>query len=1159
MEPDISGYGYFGINNNGLLGSFEHIVRKLEEFTRKYYTKLLVKGLLLFITWSTLLFLLITGVEYFFWLGSVGRLILLLVLVVLGLLLAYFYLLVPILYLLKIKKGISAKDASRLIGKHFPAVGDKLQNLLELKQIPGGSDLLLAAIEQRSREMRPVSFKEAVKFRESYTYFKYLLVPLVVLGLIWISGSVSDFFKSYERVVHYDLAYTPPAPFVFELRNESLTILEGEPLTVTVTTEGDIRPQGIEILVGGKRLTMQQSGGVYEYTMQAITEGFTFYFLANEVRSRDYEVRVIRIPVITNFVMYLDYPGYLDRSDKEITGTGNARVPEGTRISWKLKGINTSKVDFVEGDSVVEFEKRESGFLLTKPVFNDLTYTLSTSNERVQDFEKLTYNLKVIKDESPALKVTQQLDSLNPNLSFYEGLGSDDYGIAEITMSYYPIGEPEEVKQMKLMIPESTVQQFYYTFPTGLAIEPGKEYELYFEIRDNDPFRGGKVTRSQVFRTSVLDDNQLEERRLENQEDLIKGLSDTLKEQREQQEQLDKLNDQQRQNSKLDFSGQQKIKEYLKRQQLRESMMEKFTRELKENIAKREGQSEMDELLLERLARQEMEAKKNQELLEKLNEVASKIEQEKLQKKLEELAKSQSSNVRNLEQLVELTKRYYVTEKAAQLAQQLKELAEEQEKLSDEEINKEYTEEQQNALNEQYEVLEKALEELKRDNEDLKKPLDLGIEEGKEKSIAEDQKEALEEIRKHQSIEETGMAQERKEAANKASDRQKSAASKMKELSEQMQEGANPGAGGSSITEDAEMLRQILDNLLVFSFEQEQLFNTVEEDGMELREFSGTIKKQKELQGLFGHIDDSLFALSLRRAELAEFVNEQITEVYYNMDKSLEGIAENQIYQAASYQQYTFTAANALAEFLADILDNMQQSMMSGKGQGQGEGFQLPDIIKSQQQLQEKMEGGQGSSKGEESGQGNEGEKGQEQSGTKGRNGSDTEGDGDQGKEKGKTPQGQDGGQGASGDGFSEEQLKEIYEIYKEQQTIREQLEEQLKNIIDEDKRGLAKKLTLEMERFEQELLENGITRRTIDRMNRIQHQLLKLENAAMKQGERKERESNSANGEFGNPVLTKPELLKNRKSTIEILNRQALPLQPRYQDKVKRYFKNGY
>ena len=97
------------------------------------------------------------------------------------------------------------------------------------------------------------------------------------------------------------------------------------------------------------------------------------------------------------------------------------------------------------------------------------------------------------------------------------------------------------------------------------------------------------------------------------------------------------------------------------------------------------------------------------------------------------------------------------------------------------------------------------------------------------------------------------------------------------------------------------------------------------------------------------------------------------------------------------------------------------------------------------------------------------------------------------------------------------------------------------------------------MERFEQELLENGITRRTVDRMNRIQHQLLKLENAALKQGVQKERESNSAEGEFGSPVLTKPELLKNRKSTIEILNRQALPLQPRYQDKVKRYFKNGY
>ena len=94
---------------------------------------------------------------------------------------------------------------------------------------------------------------------------------------------------------------------------------------------------------------------------------------------------------------------------------------------------------------------------------------------------------------------------------------------------------------------------------------------------------------------------------------------------------------------------------------------------------------------------------------------------------------------------------------------------------------------------------------------------------------------------------------------------------------------------------------------------------------------------------MFEHVDDSLFALSLRRAELSEFVNEQITEVYYNIDKSLESIADNQIYQGASYQQYVINATNALADFLANVLDNMQQNMSPGQGSGEGQDFQLPE------------------------------------------------------------------------------------------------------------------------------------------------------------------------------------------------------------------------
>ncbi|MBT8184990.1 MAG: hypothetical protein KJN76_09120, partial [Eudoraea sp.] len=139
--------------------------------------------------------------------------------------------------------------------------------------------------------------------------------------------------------------------------------------------------------------------------------------------------------------------------------------------------------------------------------------------------------------------------------------------------------------------------------------------------------------------------------------------------------------------------------------------------------------------------------------------------------------------------------------------------------------------------------------------------------------------------------------------------------------------------------------------------------------------------------------------------------------------------------------------------------------------------------------------------------------------------------------------------------GPTEEELKELYEIYKEQQLLRQQLEQQLEDMINARDKQLGQKLIQQMEDFENDLLENGITKRTMNKMNTIQHQLLKLENASLKQGEKQERESNINKQTFQNPITTKPPVLKDYRDEIEILNRQTLPLHQIFQDKVRDYF----
>ncbi|MDH3795493.1 MAG: hypothetical protein OER83_01325, partial [Flavobacteriaceae bacterium] len=965
----------------------------------------------------------------------------------------------------------------------------------------------------------------------------------------------------------YSAHFEPPAPFEFRVLSDPLEVLENETVRVKVFTVGEVQPEDVYAVVNDKEILLSKSDSLYELTFTPPLQSSTFYFKANEVESRTYRLNALKTPGITDFSVQLDYPAYTGKRSDVLRNTGNATIPEGTKVAWSVSSENADNVHLITNDSSWAFQKDEAEFRHSSRVFSNLPYQITSSNENVSHFEKLGFMFKIIKDGFPGVKVRQMRDSLQPNVSYFSGEATDDYKIRSIQLVCYPRGNEDQKQRVVLMEPNVNFQEFYYTFPSGLELDEAKVYKLYFEVRDNDPFRGGKLSKSQVFTSEIFDEVALEEKRLDKQQDLIEQMNKAVDQFKENTEELDAIQQQQKEKTSLNFNDKSKVNSFLKKQQQQQELMKKFSKELKQNLEQDELDDAQKKLLQERMEREELKAQKNAKLLEELQKVADKINKEELAKRLEELGKSQQNSQKSLDQLLELTKRYYVSEKANQLAQDLEKLAREQEAISQEDMGKNIEKETQEGFNKEFDTIAKELQELGKDNDALKKPMDLDIDENKSESIKQDQKEALEEYDKEQKKEESDENSGTEKQQNKIDQKQRSAARKMKEMSESLSQSGSSMGGGGTIAEDAEMLRQILDNLVTFSFKQEELLGVLTESEGSLNDFGGVVREQQQLKELFEHVDDSLFALSLRRAELSEFVNEQITEVYYNIDKTLESVSENRLFQGASYQQYVLTASNSLADYLARILDNMQQSLSMGSGKGEGEGFQLPDIIQSQSELKEQMGKMQG--KGQKSGQQGESKEGQsegEQEGNKGQEGEegkegqngekDGEGaDGENGKGSKEGESDSQGGNGTSDE--NEEDLQELFEIYKEQQRIRQELEKQLDDMIENGDRDLAKKLLRQMESFEQDLLENGITERTLQRMNMIEHQLLKLENAALDQGKKQERESKTNFDSYSNPILTRPEQWDNFKKETELLNRQSLPLQQRYRELIRIYFKS--
>lgn len=1111
------------------MNNFDHIHLKLQHFIKKYYVNELIKGLILFSAFGFLYFILTLFIEYFLWLKPLARTLLFWIFILVELVLLTRFVAIPFFKLMGIQKGISFEEASRLIGKHFTEIDDKLLNVLQLQNSSESSELLLASIEQKSNNLKPVPFKNAIRFNTNVKYLKFLVIPLLVWLAVYISGNNELFTTSYDRVVHHRMVYEPPAPFAFSLNSDELEVYENKSITLDISVQGNVLPEDVQISFLDQNYYVKNKGnGNFEYTFSNVKESLSFSFNSNGVISKDYFLEMIPTPTITSFEMFLDYPFYTHKKDELIRNTGNAIVPQGTNIVWKLKGRNTKTMSFKK-DSVVQFTaKSEALYEHKEKVFKTFDYAISSSNSFLSDFESLNYTIKVLKDAFPKIEVRSNIDSIARGAANFYGQLSDDYGIKKLQLVYYDKEDSSDLQTLLLPVNTSSFETFYYVFPEDVELKEGVAYEMYFEVFDNDGVMGSKSSRSDMFSYYNRTEEELQDKLLEEQQETIDKLQESIEENKSNRKDIEDLQESLQNKSEMNWNEQKQLDNFIQRQEQYEQMMKKQTDVLQQNLEEQPN-SENKELNekkkdIQQRIEEAKELSKQEKLLDELQKLAEKLDKEELTEKLKELSEKNRQNDRSLERLLELTKRFYVEQKSNQIKEKIDELSKEQEVLSESEEN---SSEKQEELNKKFEDIEEEIEKLGKDNKDLKKPMDLPETGKDEKEISEEMNDAEENLKESEK-DSNEDEEDKKEAAKK---KQKSAAKNMKEMSQKM-EGAMQSMSGETMDEDIEMLRTILENLVEFSFQQEDLMEDFSEITNAHPSFSNNLKKQQVLKEYFEHIDDSLYTLSLRQPKIGSEIFKDLSNVHYYTEEALVHFADNNLNVGLSDQQFVMTSTNNIAALLSEILNGMQNasaSMGSGKGDGE-QSFSLPDIIKKQGEAIGKME------------------EGMKKNGEKGKEGK--EGDPSEGNAEGKD------GKNGKPSGEGEEMNGDLFEIYKQQSELRRQLEEGLQNKLGKEGQKVGENALKQMESLEQDLLEKGFTNETLQRMINLKHELLKLEEAAYQKGVDIKRESNNNIRQYLKPVIRHLDDEKLWFNENEILNRQSLPLRSNYKERVQYYFK---
>ena len=1088
-----------------------NIENKLALFYKKYYKNELIKGCIFFFSLGVLYLIITIYVESLLWLKPINRFVLFWLFIVIELLLFYKFILIPIIKLFKLKEGINNLDSSKIIGNHFPEIKDKLFNLLQLKQSNKTSELLIASIEQKSDELNPFRFSESISFQASLKYLKYILLPAAFFSLSLINGLNLDFTQSFNRVVNYQSEFSPPAPFTLSLQTSSLDVVEGQSHKVLITSKGKTVPNEVKIVYNNQTyFTKNEGKGVFSFTFLNVINPIDFYFESGVVSSPFYSINVIKTPLIKKVKIKLDYPYHTKKQDEIIENTGNLSLPEGTKVEWNIDSKQTESVSFIEGERRLFFNKLKSdNFNFRKTIISNLEYKISSSNTNLKDFETLSYKIKVVKDEYPTITIQTNIDSLYSGEALFAGKVSDDYGLKNLKVVFYDQSNINKVIIVPLKLSKENTQTFFYQFPGPTTIEDGVDYEIYFQVSDNDIINGSKSATSKKYTFRKKTNDEVRQEQFKEQKESINTLENIFKNNSLDQEKLLKIQNELKNKKDLSWRDKNKIKKVIDRQKKYNEMIERQAEKLYEALDQNKQENKRNQSKTDNLKqriKELLKSEKQKRILTELQKLSEKINKEDLIKKAEKLAKNNKQQQRSLESLLELTKRFYVEEKTIQIANKLKELSKKQQNLfkaQDVDLEKQKT------IGREFKDVSKELDQLAKDNQALKKPMSLPDLEELEKEV----KESLVKSEKKLYQKENVSAKKLQEKSSK----------KMKEMSKKMQNSISE-MQSNSIDENIEDLRKILENLLVFSFKQEESLLRFKELSSGHPDFGKELAKQNQLKTYFEHVDDSLFVLSMRLPELTSKIQTELTNTHYNLDRSLENFAENRFDSGSANQQYVITSTNILSDFLSNLLSNLQSSKNSLGNKGKKNSFSLPTLIEKQKGISEKLKNGLQKSKKKGQG-GHEGGIGK-----KGSSGSKS------------TSEFNEGGQ--SGD---------IFEIFKQQSYLRETLTKIMAK--EGGSNGTFKKAIKSMEQLENEIINNGFTQSALKRMQQLEYQLLKLNTALIQQGKEKNKKATPNTSNYKNNNLKQLQFKKQFYNQIEILNRQSLPLQQNFEKKVQKYF----
>lgn len=1102
------------------------LIEKLDAFIRKYYINHLLRGALYTVGSILGLFIVLNVLEYYFYFSTRVRTVLFWSYLAGSAAALWIWVAQPLMHYFRLGKIISREQAAQIIGAHFGNVKDKLLNILQLKEQSHNAlytELINASIDQKSEEIRLVPFQAAIDLSSNRRHLRWVLPPLLLL-LFLMQCAPSILKEGSRRLWNNQVAFEKPAPFRFVVPQDSLKAVQFADYLLTVSIEGNSLPSEVFINLGNVQYRLQkESADRFSYRFSNLQSNQEFTLFGGGVESKPYTLEVLQKPSLASFEVQLDFPEYTGRADEQLANVGELVLPLGTQIKWTFNAQSTEQLALQFGaDPIVSANRFDDNlFAIGRKALKDELYKVFVSNSFLPNADSVIYSITVIPDLAPQILVEEFKDSINRTQIFFAGAATDDYGLSSLTFNYQinkEKGGQQPLNTVKIEKTPGKQTEYQYSWSLqDLPLDPGDEITYYFEVLDNDAVNGPKSARTQVMQYRIPTLQEYRKEQAANSEEVKKNLEKAVKESMKVQEELRKLRDKVLQKKELDWQSRKELERLMNRQQELQQQIEEAKKSFEEM---REQEKQMDQQQNEQITQKQEQLEKMfeevmndemKELLEEIQKILEEMNKDQALQQMEEMQLNNEEVSKELERLEELYKQLEVEQKLEEQINRLEELAKEQEQLAKETENSEKSQEElekkQEELNQEMKDIAKEQDALQKKNEELER-----------KQKIEDMKEEMKDAEKDMNDAEKDMKQgdekgDQKEGNKKASKKQKKAAEKMKNMANKMRSNQQSG-DQEQMEEDLATIRQLLENLVGLSFNQEQTMKEITSVNPAAARYVELTQQQFKIKDDFRLVEDSLQALAKRQFAIEGMITEKVTEIKGAFKKIIAELEERNTAVANGQQQTAMKNLNDLALLLSESMQNMQEQMASG--------------MPGSQSCQKPGKSGEGKGKkpGDKisKGQGEMGESMEEMLGR---------------MKKGKVPS------------------KEFAQMAAKQAALRNALRE-----LQKEKQGQGKgskaldEIMQNMDELEKDLVNKRLTNETMKRQQQIMTRLLEEERAERQQEEDEKREAQSAQQQSSKMPPAMEEYLRKRRAEAEQFRTVSPALKPYYKGLVEEYLK---